>query len=72
MEQRNLEIMELMYSLHRQELESSQRLFGIPGQHSTPIGASTSGSTLTDRFHTSSKTNVCVSYLITESLNGKF
>ena len=50
MEQRNLELMEVMYSLHRQELESSQRLFRIPGQHSTPIGASTSGSTpsLTD------------------------
>ena len=62
MEHRNLELMEVMYSLHRQELESSQRLFRIPGQHSTPIGASTSESTLslTDRFHTSSKTNVCV------------
>ena len=70
----NLELMEVRYSLHHQELESSQRLFGIPGQHSTPIGASTSGSTLSliDRFHASSKTNVCVSYLITESLNAKF
>ena len=46
MEQRNLELMEVMYSLHRQELEFSQRLFEIPGQYSTPIGASTLGSTL--------------------------
>ena len=32
MEQRNLELMEVIYSLHRQELESSQRLFGIPAR----------------------------------------
>ena len=46
MEQRNLDLTEVMYSLHRQELESSQRLFEMPGQHSTPFGASTSGLTL--------------------------
>ena len=42
MKQRKLDLMKVMYSLRRQELESSTRLFEIPGQHSTPIGASTS------------------------------
>ena len=50
LELRNLEVMENVYSCHRQELEGAQKLFSIPGRHSTPIKAGSSVSSL----HTSS------------------
>ena len=50
LEIRNLEVMENVYNCHRQELEGAQKLFSIPGRHSTPIKAGSSMSSL----HTSS------------------
>ena len=50
LELRNLEVMENVYNCHCQELEGAQKLFSIPGRHSTPIKAGSSVSSL----HTSS------------------
>ncbi len=45
LEDRNLKLMELMYNERKEELEASQRLFGIANRHSTPLELMKVGST---------------------------
>ena len=66
LEDRNLKLMEVMYNERKEELEASQRLFGIANRHATPLEQMKAGSSLTSlpsassRIHLiPSETTVC-------------
>lgn len=42
LERRNLEVMDKIYHTQHLELEAAQKLFSIPGNHSTILGSSSS------------------------------
>ena len=64
LELRNLGVMDNVYNCHRQELEGAQKLFSIPGRHSTPIKAGSSVSSLHASSENTSQSKVIYNIVI--------